>query len=100
GGRSHWVAKGPAQLRAEWAHRVAVASRIARRDSGIGPVHARARRTQHADHRASPVRAAGGRAGAVFAMLFGREPSQTIREDLRQLKQVLEAGEIARATPS
>jgi len=40
-----------------------------------------------------------GRAGATFAKLFGREPSQTIREDLRQLRQVLEAGEIARATP-
>ena len=38
-----------------------------------------------------------GRAGALLAWLFGREPSQTIREDLRRLKQLLEAGEIARA---
>ena len=38
-----------------------------------------------------------GRAGAFVATLFGREPSQTIREDLRRLKQMLEAGEIARA---
>ena len=35
-----------------------------------------------------------GRAGAFLATLFGREPSQTIREDLRRLKQLLEAGEI------
>ncbi len=32
--------------------------------------------------------------------LFGREPSQTIREDLRRLKQLLEAGEIAKAAGS
>ena len=34
------------------------------------------------------------------ASLFGREPSQTIREDLRRLKQLLEAGEIAKAAGS
>jgi uncharacterized membrane protein len=39
-----------------------------------------------------------GKAGAYLARLFGREPSQMIREDLRQMKQLLEAGEIARAT--
>ena len=40
----------------------------------------------------------GGKTGAFIASLFGREPSQTIREDLRRFKQVLEAGEIPRAT--
>ena len=35
-----------------------------------------------------------GRAGALVARLFGREPSQTIREDLRRFKQLLEAGEV------
>jgi uncharacterized membrane protein len=40
----------------------------------------------------------GGRAGALAATLFGREPSQTVREDLRRLKQVLEAGELARSS--
>ena len=39
-----------------------------------------------------------GRAGAFLARVFGREPSQTIREDLRRLKQVLEAGEIPRTS--
>ena len=39
-----------------------------------------------------------GRAGALIASLFGREPSQTIREDLRRFKQVIEAGESPRAT--
>ena len=37
---------------------------------------------------------AAGRAGALLARLFGREPSQTIREDLRRFKQLLEAGEV------
>ena len=41
-----------------------------------------------------------GRVGASVATVFGREPSQTIREDLRRLKQVLEAGELARAVPA
>ena len=38
-----------------------------------------------------------GTFGALVASAFGREPSQTIREDLRRLKQLLEAGEIAKA---
>jgi uncharacterized membrane protein len=32
--------------------------------------------------------------------LFGRNPASMIREDLRHLKQLLEAGEIPRATGS
>ncbi|HVJ06737.1 MAG TPA: SRPBCC family protein [Candidatus Saccharimonadales bacterium] len=35
-----------------------------------------------------------GRGGALFARVFGREPGMQIREDLRRLKQLLEAGEI------
>ncbi len=31
--------------------------------------------------------------GEIFAKLFGQEPSQQIREDLRRIKQILEAGE-------
>jgi hypothetical protein len=33
--------------------------------------------------------------GAAFAMLFGEEPEQQIREDLRRFKGLMEAGEIA-----
>jgi uncharacterized membrane protein len=40
-----------------------------------------------------------GKAGALITSLFGREPSQIIREDLRRFKQLLEAGETPRATP-
>lgn len=36
-----------------------------------------------------------GKLGAAFAMLFGEEPEQQIREDLRRFKELMEAGEIA-----
>jgi hypothetical protein len=36
-----------------------------------------------------------GRVGALGAKLFGREPSQTIHDDLRQFKQALEDGQLA-----
>ena len=36
-----------------------------------------------------------GKLGAAAAKLFGAEPSQQIKDDLRRFKQLLEAGEIA-----
>jgi uncharacterized membrane protein len=36
----------------------------------------------------------GGRLGAAIARLFGEEPNQTIREDLRRFKRLMETGEI------
>jgi uncharacterized membrane protein len=36
----------------------------------------------------------GGKMGAVIAKLLGRDPASEIREDLRQFKQLLEAGEV------
>jgi uncharacterized membrane protein len=36
----------------------------------------------------------GGKAGALFARLFGEEPSQQIDEDLRRFKWLIETGEI------
>ncbi len=36
-----------------------------------------------------------GRAGALVAKLFGEEPDLQVAGDLRRLKQVLEAGELA-----
>ena len=36
-----------------------------------------------------------GKLGATVAWLLGQEPSQTIREDLRRFKQLMETGEIA-----
>ena len=42
----------------------------------------------------------GGKAGALFAKLFGEEPGQQINEDLRRFKQVLEVGEVVRSEAS
>lgn len=36
----------------------------------------------------------GGSAGAKVAKIFGEEPSQQIRDDLRRFKQVMETGEV------
>ncbi len=36
----------------------------------------------------------GGKVGAAVAKLLGRDPASEIREDLRQFKQLLEAGEV------
>ena len=36
----------------------------------------------------------GGKLGSTIAWMFGEEPSQTIREDLRRFKRLMETGEI------
>jgi uncharacterized membrane protein len=104
GGRSHWVAKGVAGVNVEWDAEIinAVENQVIgwRSLPGSDIVTAGAvnfdvigdgRSTQVTVHLqyAPPV----GRAGALIATLIGREPSQTIREDLRRFKQLLEAGE-------
>jgi uncharacterized membrane protein len=42
----------------------------------------------------------GGRLGALIAKLFGEEPSQQVKGDLRRLKQVMEIGEIVHSDAS
>jgi uncharacterized membrane protein len=42
----------------------------------------------------------GGKIGALVAKLFGEEPSQQIKGDLRRLKQVMEVGEIVHSDAS
>jgi uncharacterized membrane protein len=42
----------------------------------------------------------GGRLGALIAKLFGEEPSQQVKGDLRRLKQVMELGEIVHSDAS
>jgi uncharacterized membrane protein len=108
-GRSHWVTSGPAGLAVEWDAEIIneVENKILAWRSlpgadvvSAGSVNFDAARggrsTQVSVHLqyAPPA----GKAGALVASLFGREPSQTIRENLRNFKQLLEAGEIPRAT--
>jgi uncharacterized membrane protein len=108
GGRSHWVAKAPAGLVVEWDAEIineqpnkVIAWRSLPGSEVVtaGSVHfATVRAGQSSQvsvhlQYAPPV----GRAGAWLAWLFGSEPSQTIREDLRHVKNWLEAGEVPRA---
>jgi uncharacterized membrane protein len=108
-GTSHWVAAGPAGLAVEWdaevineienkvlAWRSVPGSDVATAGSVNFDEARGGRSTQVTVHLqyAPPA----GKAGALVASLFGREPSQTVREDLRHFKQLLEAGEIPRAT--
>jgi uncharacterized membrane protein len=108
-GKSRWVAAGPAGLAVEWdaeiiheienqvlAWRSLPGSDVVTAGSVNFDAVRGGRSTQVSVHLqyAPPV----GKAGALVASLFGREPSQTVREDLRHFKQLLEAGEIPRAT--
>lgn len=108
-GTSQWVAAGPAGLAVEWqaeivneienqvlAWRSLPGSDVVTAGSVTFDAIRGGRGTQVNVHLqyAPPA----GKAGALIARLFGREPSQTIREELRHFKQLLEAGEIPRAT--
>jgi uncharacterized membrane protein len=108
GGRSHWVAKGPAGVRVEWDAEIIneVENKVIgwRSLPGSDVVTAgsvnfdavRAGRTTQVTVHLQYAPPAG-KVGGFVATLAGREPSRTIREDLRGLKQILEAGEVARA---
>lgn len=110
--RSHWVARAPAGKRVAWDAEIerdvpgqciawksvgktavpnagSVTFRRAPKDSGT---------EVSVELRYDPP---GGRAGAAVAKVFGEEPEQQVRDDLRRFKQVIETGEVARsdATP-
>ena len=109
--RTHWMAVGPGGLRVEWdaelineienqliAWRSLPGSDVTTAGSVNFDSVRGGRETQiTVNLQYSPP---AGKAGAWIATLFGREPSQTIRDDLRRLKQILEAGEIAVASPA
>ena len=108
-GRSHWIARGPVGLGVEWDAEIIndVENKVIGWRSlpesdvitagavNFSPTRG-GRGTQVSVHLqyAPPA----GRAGAFFATVFGSEPSQTVRADLRRLKHVLEAGEIPRTS--
>lgn len=107
--RSHWVARGPAGMTFEWDAEITEDlpnQRIAWRSLPGADVDHRGdvRFDPAPGGRGTELRVhleyhpPGGRAAARLAKLFGREPGQQVEEDLRRLKQLLEAGEIARAS--
>jgi uncharacterized membrane protein len=102
---SHWVAKAPGGRTVEWDAKVindVPGELIGWRTIGkadvvsAGSVHFR----EMPARRGTEVRIhlqyepPAGRLGSTVAWLVGQEPSQTIREDLRRFKQLMETGEV------
>jgi len=109
GGRSHWVANGPAGTPVEWdaeivneiegeviGWRSIPGSDIATAGSVRFSTPRQGRSTQVSVHLQYVT--PGGHAGRLLALALGRDPAHIIREDLRHFKQLLEAGEVPRAT--
>lgn len=109
GTHSHWVAKGPAGKRVEWDAEIIneVEDKVIGWQSlpgsdvaSAGSVNFRARRgwgtEVHVHLQYEPIL---GRPAAWLAWLLGADPAHTIREDLRHLKEHLEAGELPSVEP-
>jgi uncharacterized membrane protein len=103
--RSHWVATAPAGRTVEWDAEIIneiPGELIGWRTTGDPDVvSAGSVRFKPAPQgRGTEVRvrlqydAPAGKLGSMIAWMFGEEPSQTIREDLRRFKRLMEAGEI------
>ncbi|SCG74976.1 SRPBCC family protein [Micromonospora coxensis] len=108
---SHWTARGPAGRHVGWdaeivedrpneliAWRSLPGARV--RNAG------RVRFVPAPGDRGTEVRVElgyappAGRLGRAVAKLFGEEPEQQVRDDLRRFKQVLETGEVVRSDAS
>ncbi|MER7442684.1 SRPBCC family protein [Micromonospora avicenniae] len=109
--RSHWTARGPAGRHIEWdaeivddqpnrsiAWRSLPGTRV--------PNAGRVRFVPAPGERGTEVRVQLGYAppagalGRAVAKLFGEEPEQQVRDDLRRFKQVLETGDVVRSEGS
>src|SRR5688572_18739668 len=102
-GISHWVARGPAGMKVEWDARIIneIDNKLIAWQSLEGSTIATAGsvnfdETEHGTRvrvhlQYSPP---GGKLGAAVATIFREEPTLQVRDDLRRLKALLEAGEI------
>ncbi len=110
-GRSHWKVKAPAGATVEWDAEV-VEDRpgealVWRAVEGSGVQNSGAVRFLDAPrnqgtevHVEFDYAAPGGRLGEAVAKLFGEEPTQQAKDDLRRFKQVLETGFVVRSEGS
>lgn len=104
--RSRWVAAGPAGFDAEWEAEIIneVPNELigwrsvdGSRVDNAGSVHF----TAAPGGRGTEVKVVlrydppGGKVGAVISRMFGEDPEWQVQEDLRRLKMLVEAGEIA-----
>lgn len=106
GRRSHWVAMAPMGLKIDWDSEI-----VEERENELlawrsvsGLTVQSMGRVEFKDapagrgtilHVSMQYNPPAGSMGAAFARLFGEEPGQQIREDLRHFKQIMEAGEMA-----
>lgn len=105
-GRSRWRAKGPAGVRVEWEAEITgdrESEWVAWRSvEGSAVQHSGSVRFEHAPgargtelHVELQYKPPAGVLGVAVARLFGDDPQQQIREDLRRFKQLLETGEVS-----
>jgi len=102
---SHWKAKGPAGSKVEWDAVVTEdvpARKIAWKSEGTTSVpnsgtveFTEAPGAQGTEVTVTvEVEMPAGSAGKLAAKLFGEDPAQQVRDDLRHFKQILETGEV------
>jgi uncharacterized membrane protein len=105
--RSHWVAKAPAGTKVEWdatIHNEIEDELIAWRSlpgadvDNAGSVHFIPIGQSTEVRVVLSYDPPAGRIGATVAKLLGEEPGQQVEDDLRRLKQVVEAGEVPVST--
>jgi uncharacterized membrane protein len=102
---SHWVARGPGGAKVEWdaeiynekeGELIAWRSLPGADITNAGSVHFE----EAPGGRGTYVKVIlnynppGGKAAALFAKLFGKEPGQLVEHNLKRLKQFIETGEI------
>jgi uncharacterized membrane protein len=101
--RSHWVARAPAGRTVQWNADIVADEpnrRIAWKSVEGSDVETAGQVLFEPEGKETRVRVVleysppAGVLGAVVAKLFGEEPSQTVKEDLRRFKQMMEAGEV------
>lgn len=109
--RSHWVARAPGNRTVEWDAELTEDvpnERIAWRSlpgSEI-PNSGSVRFVPAPGDRGTEVHVQlsyeppAGKLGVIAAKIFGEEPSQQVRDDLRRFKQVMETGEVLRSDGS
>lgn len=109
--RSHWVARAPGNKTVEWDAEITddvVNERIAWRSlpNSDVPNTGVVRFVKAPGERGTEVHVElsydppGGKLGVLAAKIFGEEPQQQVRDDLRRFKQVVETGEILRSDGS
>jgi uncharacterized membrane protein len=109
--RSRWTAAAPAGRRVEWDAEIVADRRnemiMWRSVEGAAvPNSGSVRFVPAAGGRGTEVRVEleyqppGRRLGAAIARLFGENPQQQVRDDLRRFKQIIETGEITRSDGS